>query len=158
MSTISAFSGHIDLAQGGRILGCTDDFFAEAANLLKPEPAVFIPGKYTDRGKWMDGWESRRRRVPGHDWCVLALGLPGVVRGVDIDTAHFLGNHPPFASLEGCHAPADATLDDLEAAKAHLATCPVNAKWAEWMGPIMKIDIDPTTQFPYLLPLQFHMD
>jgi allantoicase len=113
MSDISAFSGLVDLAHGGRVLGCSDDFFAEASRLLLPGDPVFIPGRYTDRGKWMDGWESRRRRVPGHDWCILALGLPGAVRGVDINTAHFLGNHPPFAALEGCHAPADATLESL---------------------------------------------
>ena len=51
-----------------------DDFFAPMSNLVKAEPAVFIPGKFTPRGKWMDGWESRRRRTPGHDWCVVALG------------------------------------------------------------------------------------
>ncbi|MFT5682330.1 MAG: allantoicase [Myxococcota bacterium] len=113
MSDISAFSGLVDLARDGHILGSSDDFFAEASRLLRPDDPVFIPGKYTDRGKWMDGWESRRRRVPGHDWCILALGLPGVVAGVDINTAHFLGNHPPFASIEGCTAPADATLDHL---------------------------------------------
>lgn len=113
MSEISAFSGLVDLARDGTILGSSDDFFAEASRLLLPEAPVFIPGKYTDRGKWMDGWESRRRRVPGHDWAIIALGLPGVVRGVDINTAHFLGNHPPFASIEGCTAPADATLSHL---------------------------------------------
>ena len=113
MSEISAFSGLVDLARDGAVLGCSDDFFAAADNLLSPEAPVFIPGKYTDRGKWMDGWESRRRRVPGHDWCILRLGLPGVVRGVDINTAHFLGNHPPFASLEGCTAAADASLAQL---------------------------------------------
>jgi allantoicase len=56
---------------------------------------VFIEDKYTERGKWMDGWESRRKRVPGHDWCVIQLGLPGVIHGVDVDTNHFLGNAPP---------------------------------------------------------------
>ncbi len=113
MSDISAFSGMVDLARDGTVLGSSDDFFAEASRLLLPEDPVFIEGKYTDRGKWMDGWESRRRRVPGHDWAILALGLPGVVRGVDINTAHFLGNHPPFASIEACTAPAGATLEHL---------------------------------------------
>ena len=114
MSDISAFSGLVDLARGGRVLGSSDDFFATADNLLLASEPVFIPGKYTDRGKWMDGWESRRRRVPGHDWCVFALGMSGVVRGVDINTAHFLGNHPPFASIEGCSVPPDATLEQLQ--------------------------------------------
>ncbi|MBI4347336.1 MAG: allantoicase [Elusimicrobia bacterium] len=101
---------------GGRVLGCSDDFFAPAENLLKPGRGVFIADKFTARGKWMDGWESRRKRVPGHDWCVLALGLPGVVCGVDVDTNHFTGNFPAFCRLEGCEAPARATLAQLERA------------------------------------------
>jgi allantoicase len=79
-----------------------DEFFAEKENLLKPGRGIFIPDKYTDHGKWMDGWETRRRRSPGHDWCVVRLGLRGVIRQVDIDTNHFLGNHPPFASIDAC--------------------------------------------------------
>lgn len=99
----AAFTGLIDLAAekvGGKALYCTDDFFAEKENLLKPGRGVFIADKYTDRGKWMDGWESRRKRVPGYDWCVIKLGIPGLIRGVDIDTNHFLGNHPPYASID----------------------------------------------------------
>ncbi len=87
---------------GGKALFANDDFFAARGNLVRPEAAVFVPGKYTARGKWMDGWESRRRRVPGHDWCIVRLGLRGSVRGVDIDTSHFNGNQPESASLEGC--------------------------------------------------------
>ena len=59
-------------------------------NFLKPASTpIFIEGKYTDRGKWMDGWESRRRRTPGFDWCIIRLGLPGIIRGVVVDTSHF---------------------------------------------------------------------
>ena len=87
---------------GGKVLSCSDDFFAEMENLIKPGRGIFIVDKYTDRGKWMDGWESRRKRVPGNDWCIIQLAVPGKIRGVDIDTNHFLGNHPPFASLEAC--------------------------------------------------------
>jgi allantoicase len=99
-----AFARWLDLAQGG--LGglpihANDEFFAEKENLVQPGPAVFVDGKYTDRGKWMDGWESRRKRVPGHDWCVLRLGLPGELKGFDIDTSFFVGNYPPFASVDG---------------------------------------------------------
>lgn len=101
---------------GGRALFANDDFFAARGNLVRPEPAVFIPGKYTARGKWMDGWESRRRRVPGHDWCIVRLGLRGIVRGVDIDTSHFNGNQPEFASLEGCDAAGASSLRGLERA------------------------------------------
>jgi allantoicase len=107
-TSAATFSGLIDLAArdlGGRALGTSDEFFAEAGNLLLPDRAVFIAGKFTDRGKWMDGWESRRKRGGGHDWCVLALGAPGEVVGFDVDTQHFSGNHPPFASIDGLWAP-----------------------------------------------------
>jgi len=104
----AAFSGVVDLAAaalGGHVVASSDEFFAEAENLLRPERAVFIPGKFTERGKWMDGWESRRKRGAGHDWCVVALGAPGEVLGFDVDTQHFVGNHPPFASVDGIWAP-----------------------------------------------------
>ena len=98
-------AGLVDLASarlGGAALLANDEFFAEKENLLNPDRGIFIPDKYTDRGKWMDGWETRRRRTPGHDWCVVRLGLRGIIKQVDIDTNHFLGNHPPFASLDAC--------------------------------------------------------
>ena len=98
-----SFTGLPDLAAartGGKAIATNDDFFAPMANLLKAEPAVFIPGKFTAKGKWMDGWESRRRRVPGHDWCVVQLGMRGRICGVNIDTHHFTGNFPSHASLE----------------------------------------------------------
>lgn len=100
---LAAPAGLVDLASarvGGTALLANDEFFAEKENLLKPGRGVFIADKYTDRGKWMDGWETRRRRTPGHDWCVVQLGLRGIFKQVDIDTNHFLGNHPPFASLD----------------------------------------------------------
>ncbi len=111
------FTNLIDLASaaiGGRALSCSDDFFASMDNLLKPEPPVFDPDAYTDRGKLMDGWESRRKRVPGHDHCIIALGAPGVIRAVDIDTSFFLGNHPPFASIEAAHLPSDLAIESAE--------------------------------------------
>jgi allantoicase len=85
---------------GGRAIATNDDFFASKTNLVKAEPAVFIPGKYNARGKWMDGWESRRRRTPGHDWCVVALGVRGVIRGVNVDTSFFTGNFPSHCSID----------------------------------------------------------
>ena len=96
---------------GARALLCSDDFFAEKENLLKPGRGIFIPDKYTDRGKWMDGWESRRKRIPGHDWCIVQLATPGKLYGVDIDTNHFLGNHPPFASIDACSVPRPKKFD-----------------------------------------------
>jgi allantoicase len=85
---------------GGRAIAANDDFFAPKSNLVRPEPPQFIPGKFTARGKWMDGWESRRRRTPGHDWCVVALGMRGVIRAVDVDTSHFTGNYPSHCSID----------------------------------------------------------
>src|SRR5882672_8442584 len=99
------FTELIDLASerlGGAVLFANDEFFAPKENLLKPSVPVFIEGKYTDLGKWMDGWESRRRRTPGFDWCLVRLGLPGVIRGIVVDTSHFKGNYPESCSLEAC--------------------------------------------------------
>lgn len=113
----AVFAGLVDLASadlGGEALACSDDFFAAMNHLVRPAPAVFDPDAYTERGKLMDGWESRRKRVPGHDWCIVALGVPGRIRGVDIDTAHFLGNHPPYASVEAIHVPKGTELDALK--------------------------------------------
>ncbi len=96
---------YVDLAQprlGSEVVYATDDFFADKARLIDPAPPVFIPGKYDDNGKWMDGWESRRKRVEGHDWCVIRLGVAGVVAGFEIDTSHFTGNYPPGAEIEVC--------------------------------------------------------
>jgi allantoicase len=87
---------------GGRVLAANDDFFAPKENLLKESKPVFIEGQYTSRGKWMDGWETRRRRTPCYDWCIVRLGLPGVIRGVVVDTSFFTGNYPEHFSLEAC--------------------------------------------------------
>ena len=89
---------------GGRAILSSDDFFAAKSNLVKPEPPIFIPGKFTSRGKWMDGWESRRRRTPGHDWCIVALGMRGVVHGVNVDTRFFTGNYPSHCSIDALDA------------------------------------------------------
>ena len=89
---------------GATVTQVTDEFFADRARMLADAPAVFIPDKYDDNGKWMDGWETRRRRNGGNDWAVVKLAMPGVVKGVDIDTSHFTGNFPPAASLEGCRS------------------------------------------------------
>ena len=104
---MSDFTRMVDLASdrlGGAAVACNDEFFAPAANLVRPGKPVFREGEYTDRGKWMDGWETRRRRTPGHDWCVLRLGLPGVVRGFVVDTTHFKGNAPEACSIDACES------------------------------------------------------
>jgi allantoicase len=98
---------------GGRILTFNDEFFAEASNLLKSSEPV-ANDEYTDRGKWMDGWETRRRREPGHDWCVIALGIPGRIQLVTVDTSHFTGNYPEQCSLDASGGEDPARADWVE--------------------------------------------
>ena len=111
------FTDLVDLAAerlGGAVLLANDEFFAPKEALLHPGPAEWREGVYTDRGKWMDGWETRRRRTPGHDWCLIRLGLPGVVRGVVVDTSYYRGNFPEACMLEGAEVvgvPDPAQLD-----------------------------------------------
>lgn len=110
-NTASAFAGLIDLASeknGGKALIATDEFFAAKENLLREGRGIFIADKFTENGKWMDGWESRRKRIQGFDWCIIKLGVSGIVKGLDIDTNHFLGNHPPYASVEACNIDEEA--------------------------------------------------
>jgi allantoicase len=114
--TQAPFTELMDLASlrlRGAVIAASDDFFAEKENLLKPADAVFLPHEYTDRGKWMDGWESRRKRVAGHDWAIVRLGVPGVIRGVVVDTAFFRGNFPSHCSIEACAARIDARIEEL---------------------------------------------
>jgi allantoicase len=102
---MSRFTELVDVAAarlGGTVLLANDEFFAPKENLLKAGKPVWREGEYTDRGKWMDGWETRRRRGPGHDWCIIRLGVPARVYGVVVDTSHFKGNYPEECSLEGC--------------------------------------------------------
>src|SRR5688572_4304961 len=85
---------------GGAAIATNDEFFAEKENLLRAHAAVWKEHEYTDRGKWMDGWETRRRRDNGtHDWCIVRLGLPGIIRGVVVDTAFFRGNFPESCAI-----------------------------------------------------------
>jgi allantoicase len=116
VSEAAAFAGLVDLAGadlGGTALGASDDFFAGVENLLRPGRARFEADRYTSHGKWMDGWESRRKRGEGYDFCVIRLGAVGRVHGFDIDTQHFVGNHPPYAAVDGVHRPGDTSLADL---------------------------------------------
>ncbi|CEL93556.1 unnamed protein product [Vitrella brassicaformis CCMP3155] len=90
---------------GGKVLFATDEWFAAADNLLKEDAPEWREGEFTEFGKWMDGWESRRRRTPGHDFAIIQLGLPGVVRGMDIDTCYFTGNNAPQVGVEAINCP-----------------------------------------------------
>ena len=103
------FTELVDLASeklGGAVLFANDEFFAPKENLLKPTAAVWKEGKYTERGKWMDGWETMRRRSPRldeeFDWCIVRLGAPGRIHGVTVDTAFFRGNFPSHCSIDAC--------------------------------------------------------
>src|SRR5213079_225458 len=99
------FTELVDLASerlGGAVIAANDEFFAEKENLVKPLAPAWKEGLYNDRGKWMDGWETRRRREPGFDWAIIRLGIPGVVHGVVVDTAFFTGNYPEHCSIEAC--------------------------------------------------------
>ena len=98
---------------GGAVLAANDEFFAPKEALLKPTPAEWRQDAYTERGKWMDGWETGRRRTEGYDWCILRLGAPGVVRGIVVDTAFFRGNYPAECSVEGCVVPGTPSPDQL---------------------------------------------
>jgi len=102
--------GAINLASprlGAEVISATDDFFADKGRLLKVEEPIFITDKYDQHGKWMDGWESRRRRIPGNDHCVIRLGTKGIIAGVNINTKFFTGNHPPQGSLEAAFCKSD---------------------------------------------------
>ncbi len=97
--------GLIDLAHprlGSKIVFKTDEFFAPAKRIINPAPPVFKEGIFDKHGKWMDGWETRRKRIKGHDYLILKFGKPGKISKVDIDTSYFSGNHPTKISLEAC--------------------------------------------------------
>jgi allantoicase len=138
------FTGLVDLAAGalgGRAVGASDDFFAPMSNLVAPGRGAFLEGKFTDRGKWMDGWESRRKRDLGpgaHDWCIVELGAAGRVLGFDIDTNHFAGNAPSFASVDGAHAAAGTPLGEL-----------LRLRWTELLPPA---PMRPTSQNLFAIP------
>ena len=100
-------NGLIDLAQprlGTRVIFKTDDFFASANRIIDPNQPVFKVGVFDKHGKWMDGWESRRKRTAGHDYIILKLGKPGTIKNVNVDTSHFNGNQPAMVSIEGTNS------------------------------------------------------
>ena len=97
----------IDLAQerlGSKIVYKTDEFFAKAVRIINSKDPVFIPNKFDNHGKWMDGWETRRKRKKGHDYLIIRLGKEGRISKVNLDTSHFNGNQPDFASIEACYS------------------------------------------------------
>ena len=128
---------------GSTVEFATDEFFAPKERMLQDSDPVFIEDKYDDHGKWMDGWESRRRRDGGHDWCLIRLGVSSLIKGVDIDTSHFTGNYPPQASLEGCQSdeqPSDENdwtplvpVSDLSSSTHHFFDVDMTASPVNWL-------------------------
>jgi len=114
-----SFVDLVDLASerlGGAVVAANDEFFAPKERLILAGDAVWREGEYTERGKWMDGWETRRRRdadADSQDWCVIRLGARGIARGVDVDTSFFKGNYPAAFALDACDLPGLPTPDEL---------------------------------------------
>ena len=140
--------GLVNLASprmGSKINSVSDDFFAEAPRMLADTVPVFIPDKFDNHGKWMDGWESRRRRHGGHDWCIIELGETGIVRLVDINTAHFTGNYPPGAMIEAAYC-EDGNSDKAEwkqlVAETKLGPDAHHMHEAEDIGPVNMIRLN----------------
>jgi allantoicase len=98
---------------GAEIIDCSDDFFAEAKRMLQFTSPIFVEDKFDEHGKWMDGWETRRKRHAGYDWAIIKLGVAGKIKALDIDTTFFTGNYPASAAVEACYAP-DGELSNIE--------------------------------------------
>ena len=107
MSKKYIIKNYVDLANpvlGTKILRCSDEFFAPAKRLINPLKPIFKENVFDNHGKWMDGWETRRKRSKGFDFVIIKLGRPGKIKTADLDTSFFNGNQPEYAQLEGCYA------------------------------------------------------
>ena len=114
MTIDSAIQGLVNLASpkmGTKILAFSDDFFGEVTRMLNDKDPIFIEDKYDNHGKWMDGWESKRRRDGGNDWAIIKLGSAGIISKIEIDTSYFTGNFPPFFSLYGIYSETEPDKD-----------------------------------------------
>src|SRR6185437_5409377 len=103
---LAQYTNVADVRLGAVALFATDEFFAAKERMLQPGEPQWRAGVYDAHGKWMDGWESRRRRDQGHDYCVVKLGAAATIAVLEIDTRYFTGNYPPFASVEACRIDA----------------------------------------------------
>ncbi|KAF9583945.1 Allantoicase [Lunasporangiospora selenospora] len=138
------FKNYIDLAsaaRGGKVVTVTDEWFADAKNLLTPKPPISIPGKFVPSGAWYDGWETRRHN-PHYDWCVIQLGYAGKVAGFEVDTAFFTGNHAPYVSVEGLKESASGMNLDRK-----------HEDWAavEWTPILSKVPLEPSQRHGFKL-------
>ncbi|MFE3448008.1 allantoicase [Nonomuraea sp. NPDC059194] len=120
---------------GGSVVAANDESFAEKESLIRPGRPGFQAETFGNKGQVYDGWETRRRREPGHDWAIVRLGMPGVIRGVVIDTAWFKGNYPPHASVEACAV-------DGYPSPAELAA-------ADWVEIVPKVDLKGDAEHPF---------
>lgn len=98
---------------GGAVIWANDDVFAEKENLISPGPSAYRPASFGHKGQVYDGWETRRRRNSGHDTAIVRLGVPGVIRGVVVDTAWFKGNYPPAVSVDAIEVDGYPTAEQL---------------------------------------------
>nr|BFE61996.1 allantoicase [Dactylosporangium thailandense] len=140
------FTDLTDLASrvlGGGVVAANDEFFAAMDNLVNPEPSEHETWTYGPKGKVYDGWETRRRRSPGHDWAIVRLGAPGRIHGVVVDTAHFTGNYPPHVSVEAAELPGHPSPAELAA--------------AAWTGIVAKSPVkgDNRNHFPVADPARY---
>ncbi|RZS36362.1 allantoicase [Herbihabitans rhizosphaerae] len=120
---------------GGGVVAANDELFAERENLIRPEAPVFQPHTFGHKGQIYDGWETRRRREPGHDWAIVRLGVPGIVRGIVVDTAFFVGNYPEHCSIEG--------------ATMHGYPSPEELADADWIELVPKSPLTGDTRTPF---------
>ena len=124
----------IDLATagvGGRVLEASDEYYAPKERIIRDEDAVAEPGRYTDRGRWTDGWVTRRRREAGHEWLILRLGYQGILRHLVVDTSHIVGDVPEAISVEAASFAGDPNIVDLVRSRD---------KWSEIVS---RTDIEP---------------
>ncbi|KAL1925138.1 uncharacterized protein VTP21DRAFT_21 [Calcarisporiella thermophila] len=131
----------IDLAGaavGGKILHCTDEFFAGAENMIQPHAPVWKPDLYTENGKWMDGWETRRHNS-SYDWCIVKLGFTGAIRGFSLDTAYFTGNQAPEASVDACFVDSG------------VADSAVVGGEVQWKCVLPRVKLEPSTEHFFAL-------
>jgi allantoicase len=113
---MSAFTDLPDVASralGGSVVHANDELFAAKENLVNPAPPVNDPSAFGPRGKVYDGWETRRRRTPGHDAAIVRLGTRAEVHGVVVDTAYFVGNFPPRVGIDGVDLPGYPSVEEL---------------------------------------------
>ena len=84
-------------------------------------------------------WETRRRRGPGHDWCLIRLGASGIIRRAEVDTTHFKGNYPESCSIEACDANGAAQAEILPRTRLQAHTRHVFEKEIQAAGPVTHV-------------------